>query len=203
MAVAPGGEPCHGGAMEQLRFLRAELARNVNGRWWRWITLPFAQSTWALASYRLQRAAHLRFGRTWPVLRVACSPLVFALERLGGVEIHYRADIGPGLHVLHPSLGIVVSAYTKAGTGLVLTGGNCIGGTNGIEDTAGVVLGDGVLLGANAVILGPVTVGDRALLAAGAVLVDDAPGGMMLAGVPAKPVKQRALTAAEGTAEMD
>ena len=100
-------------------------------------------------------------------------------------DIHYMAQIGRGLLVLHPSLGIVVSAYAQCGRNLVLTGGNCIGVRKRLV-RGDLVLGDDVTLGANSVVLGPVRIGDRCIIGAGAVVVSDAPAGSVLVGVPAQ-----------------
>lgn len=98
------------------------------------------------------------------------------------------ADVGKGLQVLHPGLGIVVSRWTTAGDALTLTGGNCIGIRQPISNGE-LVLGDHIFLGANAVILGPVHLGSNIQIGAGAVVITDAPDNVMLAGVPAKIVR--------------
>jgi serine O-acetyltransferase len=116
---------------------------------------------------------------------------VFTVFRaMGGRgDIHYRAEIGPGLLVLHPELGVVVSGHAVVGANLVLTGGTCLGERAGADDQS-YVIGDNVTLGANAVVIGPVRIGDRVTIGAGAVVVDEAPDGAVLVGVPAKPVQR-------------
>jgi len=52
-----------------------------------------------------------------------------------------------------------------------------------------ITIGKGVWIGSNAVILGPVTIGDDAIIAAGAVVINDVPAGALVAGVPAKLIK--------------
>jgi hypothetical protein len=102
---------------------------------------------------------------------VASFPHLFLLGPwLGGTEIHYRATIVPGLIVLHPGLGTVISAYTQAGQRLSLAGGNAIGGRHPLV-TGDLVLGDRVSPRANALILGPVRVGADVRIGAGAVVV--------------------------------
>lgn len=96
-------------------------------------------------------------------------------------EIHYRAQIGRGLKILHASLGVVVSGNAVIGEQLTLTGGNCIG-----ERGKGTLcIGNNVTLGANAVILGPVHIGDNVQIGAGAVVIHDAIDNAVLGGVPA------------------
>ena len=127
--------------------------------------------------YRINRAGWLAIGRWWNVLR---TPLAIVLRPWIRPEIDYRADIGPGLAILHPDLGVVVNRDTKVGSFCSFAGGNCVGGR-------GVILGAHVTMGANSVVLGPVTIGDFVTIAAGAVVMGDFPGPGTLAGVPARP----------------
>jgi serine acetyltransferase len=178
-------------AVEQLSFLAADMRLQVEGHWWRWLSIWFSRSFVVLANYRLSRAGFLLFGRLWGPLRLLLSPLCFLLGPwLGGAEIHYRAVIGPGLIILHPGLGTVISAYTEAGQRLSLAGGNVIGGRHPLL-TGDLVLGDRVSLGVNAVVLGPVHIGNDVRIGAGAVVIRDAADGQVLVGVPAQPVPAR------------
>jgi len=85
-----------------------------------------------------------------------------------------------------------VTQYTVAGKGLTLTGGNCIGRQAKKKALSGdyVVLGHNVTLGANASIIGPLTVGNNVFVGAGAVVVKDVEDNITVAGVPAKPLHQ-------------
>jgi serine acetyltransferase len=164
-------------AAEQLAHLAVETRGLVGRKPWRWGNVWFTDTFWTVASYRMSRAGHLALGRGWGVARIALTPALFALRPWSGrCEIHYQADIGRGLRVLHPTLGVVISAKTVAGKDLVLVGGNCIGGRKAL-DAGDIHIGDNVLLGANAVVLGPITVGDDAKIGAGAVVVRDVPAG--------------------------
>ncbi len=160
-------------AAEQLGHLAHET-REINGtKWWRWGGVWFTDAFWAVASYRLSRTAYLALGPGWSAARVALGPVLYGLRPWSGrCEISYKADIGRGLRVLHPTLGVVVSAKTVAGTNLILTGGNCIGARKALDPGA-IRIGDDVVLGANATILGPIFVADRTKVGAGAVLVRD------------------------------
>ncbi len=177
---------------QQYLFLATDVQRMVNVHWWRWPWIPFTLPFSVVVSYRVSRSFYLLLGPVWGALRFALSPLAFILRPwMGNCEIHYRAQIGPGLKILHPSLGLVVSAHTVAGSGLTLTGGNCIGGRRPLED-GDICIGDGVSLGANAVLLGPARVGDRVTVGAGAVVVSDAVSGQVLVGVPAREIVRSA-----------
>lgn len=170
----------------QLACLGYELGLLVNHKWYRWFIIWFGGSAGVLISYRLDRFFFLLFGSAWAVGRVFLMPLWWLLRLLSANhQIHYRADIGKGLRILHPALGIVVSGYAVAGERLILTGGNCIGGRKSLQ-FGDLMIGDNVQLGANAVILGPVRVGSHTYIGAGAVVVHDTDGGVVLVGVPAK-----------------
>ncbi|MBV8758543.1 MAG: hypothetical protein JO257_14755 [Deltaproteobacteria bacterium] len=164
-------------AAQQLGYLAHE-ARRMNGdKWWRWGGIWFSDSFQAIAAYRLNRAAYLAIGRGWSAARVALAPAMYMMRALTPrCEIHYQADLGPGLRVLHPTLGVVVSAKTVAGKSLILIGGNCIGERKAIKH-GDIRLGDNVILGANAVVLGPITIGNDVRIGAGAVVVKDVADG--------------------------
>ena len=177
-------------AFLQIWFLYKEIKIYINKRWWRWLTIWFNQgSVWVNLSYRVDRFFYLIFGKLWVILRIFLFPVFIVLKILGGRhEIHYRADIGEGLKVLHASLGVVINGHAQIGKNLVLTGGNCIGGRKSLSENS-LVIGDNVSLGANAVILGPVKIGSNTIIGAGAVVVKDFEGNGVLVGVPAKPIK--------------
>lgn len=171
---------------DQWYHLRTDVLAMVNGRWWRWLSVPWQPGVLSIVGYRASRCLWLALGRRWQVLHTLLAPARLALRPFAaGLELHYEADIGPGLRILHPSLGVVVSARTVAGRNLVLTGGNCIGTRPGMP-AGGLRLGDDVTLGANAVVLGPCAVGDRVVVGAGSVLVGDAPDDTTMVGAPAR-----------------
>lgn len=173
-------------AGQQFQFLFYELQLIVNERWWRWLTCWFGGSTGIIVSYRLDRAGYLLFGTTWAVGRLLCYPIFLGLRLMSAShEIHYRANIGPGLKILHPTLGVVINGSATIGKHLTLTGGNCIG-LRKMKPTKDFVLGDRVTLGVNAVVLGPVCLGDDINIGAGAVVVNDCEGQAVLVGVPAR-----------------
>lgn len=158
----------------------------VNGKHHRWITIWFGGSAGIVASYRFDRMLYLMFGRIYVILRPLFFPLFLFFRILGGKhEIAYAANIGKGLSVLHPTLGIVVSGKAICGQNLTLTGGNCIGGRKPMG-VGGVRIGSNVYLGVNAAVLGPCEVGDDVLIGAGAVVVSDLRPGARAMGIPAK-----------------
>jgi serine acetyltransferase len=189
-------------AGEQMVFLGMDLRRIVSGRRLHWLTVWMGRSFLAALSYRTSRASLLLLGPLWPLWRLLTAPLVIATRPwLGLVDIHPEAEIGPGLLILHPGLGVAISDRARIGAQLTLVGGNVIGvrfqmvGTEGeirrTHPEGEIRLGDNATLGANAVILGPVALGDAVQIGAGAVVTHDWPDKAVLVGVPARPVAAR------------
>lgn len=171
-------------SLKQIVFLFHEIGLLINRKIWRCFTVWFSSGVYVLISYRIDRFLFLLLGRAYVVLRPLFWPLFVALGILGGKhEIHYRAEIGKGLRVLHPSLGIVVTAMCIAGDNLILTGGNCIGGR---KKGSVVKIGNNVNLGANSSILGPVKIGDNCNIGMGSVVMSNCASNSFLMGVPAR-----------------
>lgn len=162
------------GVIEQMEYLGRDVGVLMNWRPWRWFTCWLRLQFWAVASYRLERAAYLASGPAWPIVRLATRPL-FAVIRPGTVDIDCRAEIGAGLMIAHPGLGIVISHHASIGERAILTGGNCVGIRRAFKADDQLRIGDGLNLGANAVVLGPILLGDRVRVGAGAVATRDAP----------------------------
>jgi serine acetyltransferase len=137
----------------------------------------------------LKRSLYLLFGDSFRFVQVILWPLFFPLRLLGPVlDISYLADIGPGLKISHPSLGVVVSAKAVCGRNLELVGGNCVGSRQPTVH-GDIRIGDNVVVGVNASVLGPISVGDDSIVGAGTVLVADCPPGSVMVGVPARPLR--------------
>ena len=121
-------------------------------------------------------------GSMWAYRR-RLTPLAHLLKaraiRVAGVEVHPKADIGPGFAFVH-SVGIVIGADVVAGRDLVVHQGVTIG--NRGADPGQPVIGDGVRIGAGALVLGAVQVGDGARIGAGAVVLADVPAGEVVTG---------------------
>ena len=101
------------------------------------------------------------------------------------MDIHYKAKIQGGLLVLHPAVGIVISAKVTIGRNITLVGGNVIGFGSG--DKEEFRIGNNCSLGANAVIIGPLILEDNIKIGASACVVKSCEiKGAILVGVPAK-----------------
>src|SRR5882724_9156099 len=107
---------------------------------------------------------------------------------LAGVSLPAHARIGEGLYISHFG-NIIVHPDTIMGERCSLSQGVTIGVLGG--DGPGVPrIGSDVYIGAGAKILGPVTIGDGAIIGANAVVIDDVPAGATAVGVPARNISK-------------
>ena len=107
-----------------------------------------------------------------------------------GIEIHPGATIGKGLFIDHGS-GVVIGETTEIGDNCTIYQGVTLGGTGKDLGKRHPTLGNGVMVGADAKVLGPFRVGDGAKIAAGAVVLEEVPAGTTAVGVPARIVEKR------------
>jgi len=112
---------------------------------------------------------------------------------LVSTEIHipYTAEIGGGLLIPHPKC-IFFHSKCVIGENLTIAQGVTIGGNiyKTKDGRRSPIIGDNVLLGAGANVLGPVTVGDNSIIGANSVVIKDIPKNSVAVGVPAKVVKE-------------
>ncbi|HLJ85099.1 MAG TPA: serine O-acetyltransferase [Candidatus Eremiobacteraceae bacterium] len=106
-----------------------------------------------------------------------------------GVEIHPGAELGAGLFIDHGT-GVVIGETAEVGRDCTLYQGVTLGGTSLQRGKRHPTLEDGVVVGAGAIILGAITVGRGAKIAAGAVVVKDIPPDSTVVGVPGRVVFQ-------------
>ena len=137
----------------------------------------------ALMLYRLSHALH-RSGHYFAARLVSQSG-----RFLTGIEIHPGAEIGEGLFIDHGA-GVVIGETAIIGDNCTLYQGVTLGGTGKETGKRHPTLGDGVMVGAGAKLLGNFTVGDGAKIAAGAVVLGDVPAEATAVGIPARVVRQ-------------
>ncbi|MCD7727185.1 MAG: serine O-acetyltransferase [Ruminococcus sp.] len=105
-----------------------------------------------------------------------------------GIEIHPGAKIGKGLLIDHGS-GVVIGETAEVGDNCLIYQGVTLGGTGKERGKRHPTLGNNVMVGAGARILGPFKVGDNAKIAANAVVLEEVPPNATAVGVPAKIVR--------------
>ncbi|GGB98294.1 serine O-acetyltransferase EpsC [Cellulomonas carbonis] len=124
--------------------------------------------------------------RMWrePGLRLAARLASQAARAATGVEIHPGAVLGQRLFIDH-GMGVVIGETAVVGDDVVLFHGSTLGGKSMTHGKRHPTLGDRVVVGAGAKVLGPVWVGDGAQIGANAVVVKDVPADATAVGVPA------------------
>jgi serine O-acetyltransferase len=128
------------------------------------------------------RAAHALWRRRlWLAAR-----LLSQWVRLGtGVEIHPGAVLGRRFFIDH-GMGVVIGETATVGDDCVIFHGSTLGGTSMSRGKRHPTVGNGVVVGAGAKVLGPVSIGDGARVGANAVVLKDVPPGAAAVGIPAR-----------------
>ncbi len=120
-------------------------------------------------------------------LRIPVLPrLIMTVARMmSGVEIHPSATIGRGLFIDHGT-GVVIGETAVIGDNVTLFQGVTLGGTGKERGKRHPTLGDNVVVGAGAKILGNITIGKDAMIGANAVVIRDVPEHSTVVGVPGR-----------------
>ncbi len=108
------------------------------------------------------------------------------------IEIHPGATIGRRLFIDHGT-GVVIGETTVIGDDCTIYQGATLGGTGKIHGKRHPTIGNNVLIGSGAKVLGPFKVGDNSNIASGAVVLTEIPPNSTAVGVPAKVVKQNGI----------
>lgn len=137
----------------------------------------------AIASYRF---AHWMWRRGWQVPAIGLSYLARIVT---GIELHPGATIGRRFFIDHGT-GVVVGETSEIGDDVMLYQGVTLGGTSLSPGKRHPTLRDGVIVGAGAKVLGPVTVGENARIGANAVVLKDVEPAASMVGVPAQPLRR-------------
>ncbi len=105
-----------------------------------------------------------------------------------GIEIHPGATIGKGLFIDH-GMGVVIGETTVIGENVTIYQGVTLGGTGKDTGKRHPTIGNNVMIGSGAKVLGPFAVGDNSKIAANAVVLTEVPPNSTCVGVPARVVK--------------
>ena len=140
----------------------------------------------AIAAHRLAHKLH-RSGHTF-VARAISQGARFAT----GIEIHPGATIGKGLMIDH-GMGVVIGETAEIGDNCTIYQGVTLGGTGKDVGKRHPTLGNNVMIGAGAKVLGPLVIGDNSKVAANAVVLSEIPENSTAVGIPAKVVKREGV----------
>ncbi|HSF79668.1 MAG TPA: serine O-acetyltransferase [Anaerolineales bacterium] len=130
------------------------------------------------------RLAHWFWGRNLKLLARWFSHL---MRLLTGIEIHPGASVGEGFFIDH-GMGVVIGETAEVGRCVTMYHGVTLGGTSLEKGKRHPTLGDNVVVGAGAKILGPITIGENSRIGANAVVVKSVPPNSVVVGVPGQVV---------------
>lgn len=137
----------------------------------------------ALLAYR---ASHALFKKGH---KLAARMVSQGARAVTGIEIHPGAKIGKGLFIDH-GMGVVIGETAEIGDNCTIYQGVTLGGTGKDTGKRHPTLGDNVMVGAGAKVLGPFKVGSGAKIAAGAVVLKEIPEESTAVGIPARVVRR-------------
>ena len=118
-----------------------------------------------------------------------------------GIEIHPGAKIGRRFFIYH-CIGVVIGVTAEIGDDVTLYHGVTLGGTSWNPGKRHPTLGNGVVIGAGAKVLGPLYVGESARIGSNAVVVKDVPAGATVVGIPGRIVAKQDMELTEQRQQM-
>jgi len=128
------------------------------------------------------RVAHRLWGAGW----FGSARFLSHISRfLTGIEIHPAAKLGPGLFIDH-GMGVVIGETSEVGRNVTIYQGVSLAGTSLKREKRHPTLGDNVVVGAGAKIIGGFTIGDNSRIGAGSVVVREVPPNSVVVGVPGR-----------------
>lgn len=150
---------------------------------------PAAKTVWeviccypGLHALWLHRIAHF----LWQHKLLFLGRLLSHINRsLTGIEIHPGAKIGRRFFIDH-GMGVVIGETAEIGDDILMYTGVVLGGTTLEKKKRHPTIGNGVVIGTGATVLGPITVGDHAKIGGGAVVIKPVPPGATVVGVPGR-----------------
>lgn len=144
----------------------------------------------------LYRIAHRLWRRGWRYLPRLLS---YVARVWTGIDIHPGASIGRRFFIDHGT-GVVIGETAEVGDDVTLYHGVTLGGVSWTHGKRHPTLGDRVVVGAGAKILGPITIGKQVRVGANSVVISPVPDGKTVVGIPGKVVQSRRseIVAADG-----
>ena len=146
----------------------------------------------------LHRVAHAIWRRGWTITARFLSHIA---RFLTGIEIHPAARLGPGLFIDH-GMGVVIGETAEVGENVTLLQGVTLGRTSLKREKRHPTLGNNVVVGAGAKIIGAFKIGDGSRIGAGSVVVREVPTNSVVVGVPGR-VTYRDGQRVEGGIDLD
>ena len=132
--------------------------------------------------------------------RLPARALAELTRALTGVDIHPAAAISPGVFIDHAT-GVVIGETAEIGADVTIYQGVTLGGTSLDQGKRHPTVGDRVIIGAGAKILGPITIGHDSAVGANAVVVKPAPPASVVVGVPGQVIGRSRPRPVPGTGD--
>ncbi|MBN2643866.1 MAG: serine O-acetyltransferase [Desulfuromonadaceae bacterium] len=152
---------------------------------------PAVRSVWEVVlcypgfhALQFHRLSHFLWGKNWPVLARCVSHFS---RFVTGIEIHPGASIGRGFFIDH-GMGVVIGETAEIGDNCTLYHGVTLGGTSWAKEKRHPTLGDNIIVGSGAKILGPFTLGDGCKVGSNSVVVKEVPENATVVGIPGRVV---------------
>ena len=133
-------------------------------------------------------------------LRLLARFLSNVSRTITGIEIHPGAQIGSRLFIDH-GMGVVIGETAVVGDDVTMFHGSTLGGTGKEKGKRHPTIGNGVLIGAGAKILGNITIGINSRVGANSVVLHDVPEGSTVVGIPARLLQRRGAGPAKSEQE--
>jgi len=165
-----------------LADLRAPVERDPAAEGWLDVFLSYP----GFHAITAHRAIHALWQRRVPLLPRLMSEMV---HRMTGIDIHPGATIGPGFFVDHGT-GVVIGGTAIVGRNVTIYQGVTLGGTSLQRKKRHPTLGDNVVVGSGAAVLGDITIGENVKIGANSVVVKDVPPNSTVVGIPGRVVLQ-------------
>lgn len=150
--------------------------------------LLFSQGLHAIRLHRTAHRQYLKGHYKW------ARAINYVSRILTGADIHPGARIGRSFFIDHAT-GVVIGETSEIGDNVSIYQGVTLGGVSTEKKKRHPTIGNNVVIGAGATILGPITVGDNVRVGAGSVVVKSVPPNSTVVGVPAKIVQRTGVTA--------
>ncbi len=156
-----------------------------------WEVLLLYPSIFALASHRIAHPLH-QAGLKFLARLISQTARGFT-----GIEIHPGAAIGTGFFIDH-GMGVVIGETAEIGDNVTLYQGVTLGGTGKEKGKRHPTIGNNVVVGSGAKVLGSFTVGDNVQIGSNAVVIKEVPPNSVVVGVPGRIVRQHGKEISSG-----
>jgi serine O-acetyltransferase len=165
-----------------LADLRAPVERDPAAEGWLDVFLSYP----GFHAVTAHRAIHALWKARVPLVPRLMSELV---HRMTGIDIHPGATIGQGFFIDHGT-GVVIGGTAIVGDGVTIYQGVTLGGTSLQRKKRHPTIGDNVVVGSGAAVLGDITIGENVKIGANSVVVKDVPPNSTVVGIPGRVVLQ-------------